>query len=148
MRVMKIGESWATSKESCSFDTSRSGNCPLNRLVDELLASRCFPEAGFSVEMVDQPTNRSADKETHMSTLKEKLEEHKKQFLTKVNDEILAIVGAAGGALAETVPNRKTPKAGDKLPAFSLIGSAGGTVASDELLANGPLVVTFFRGMW
>ena len=45
-----------------------------------------------------------------MSTLKEKLEAHKKVFLTKVNDEILSIVGAAGGALAETVPNRKRPK--------------------------------------
>jgi len=42
-----------------------------------------------------------------MSTLKEKLEAHKKVFLTKVNDEILSIVGAAGGALAETVPNSR-----------------------------------------
>lgn len=83
-----------------------------------------------------------------MSTLKEKLEEHKKVFLTKVNDEILSIVGAAGAALAETVPNRKTPKAGDKLPSFSLVGSDGGTVTSDKLNSDGPLVVTFFRGMW
>ena len=58
-----------------------------------------------------------------MPTLKEKLEEHKKKFLTMVTDEMLTIVGAAGKALAETVPSRKTPKAGDKLPAFSLIGS-------------------------
>ena len=45
-----------------------------------------------------------------MSTLKEKLDAHKKVFLTKVNDEILSVVGAAGSALAETVPNRKTPE--------------------------------------
>ena len=83
-----------------------------------------------------------------MSTLKEKLEAHKKVFLTKVNDEILSIVGAAGSALAETVPSRKTPAEGDKLPAFSLIGASGSTVTSDQLLANGPLVLTFFRGMW
>ena len=83
-----------------------------------------------------------------MSTLKEKLEAHKKVFLTKVNDEILSIVGAAGGALAETVPNRKTPQVGSKLPAFSLVGASGATVSSDQLLSNGPLVVTFFRGMW
>ena len=83
-----------------------------------------------------------------MSTLKEKLEEHKKVFLTKVNDEILSIVGAAGSALAATVPNRKTPAVGDKLPPFSLIGASGSTVTSDQLLANGPLVTTFFRGMW
>ena len=83
-----------------------------------------------------------------MATLKEKLEAFKKEFLTKVNDETLAIVGAAGGALAETVPNRKTPAKGDKLPAFSLVGASGETVTSEQLLANGPLVVTFFRGMW
>ena len=83
-----------------------------------------------------------------MPTLKEKLDDYKKNFLTKVTDEILTVVGAAGKALAETVPSRKTPKAGDKLPAFSLVGSGGGSVTSDELLAGGPLVVTFFRGMW
>ncbi len=83
-----------------------------------------------------------------MPTLKEKLEEHKKVFLTKVNDEILSIVGAAGGALAATVPNRKTPAVGDTLPSFSLVGASGSTVTSDQLLANGPLVLTFFRGMW
>ena len=83
-----------------------------------------------------------------MSTLKEKLEAYKKGFLSKVNDETLAIVGAAGGALAETVPNRKTPEVGSKLPAFSLVGAPGSTVTSDELLAGGPLVVIFFRGMW
>jgi len=83
-----------------------------------------------------------------MSTLKEKLEAHKKVFLTKVNDEILSIVGAAGGALAETVPNRKTPEVGSKLPAFSLVGASGSTVTSDQLLSGGPLVLTFFRGMW
>jgi hypothetical protein len=83
-----------------------------------------------------------------MSTLKEKLEAYKKGFLSKVNDETLAIVGAAGGALAETVPNRKTPEVGSKLPAFSLVGASGSTVTSDQLLAGGPLVVIFFRGMW
>ena len=83
-----------------------------------------------------------------MSTLKEKLDEYKKGFLTKVTDEILSIVGAAGGALAETVPNRKTPEVGSKLPAFSLVGASGSAVTSDQLLSGGPLVVTFFRGMW
>ena len=83
-----------------------------------------------------------------MPTLKEQLDEYKKGFLTKVNDEILSIVGAAGGALAETVPGRKTPEIGSKFPAFSLVGSSGSTVSSEGLLSSGPLVVIFFRGMW
>ncbi len=83
-----------------------------------------------------------------MSTLKEKLDAYKKEFLTKVNDEILSIVGAAGSALAESVPSRNTPEVGSKLPPFSLVGASGSTVSSDQLLSSGPLVVTFFRGMW
>ena len=83
-----------------------------------------------------------------MSTLKEKLDHHKKQFMTKVTDEIVTVVKAAGGELAASVPSRKTPKVGDKLPAFSLIGSDGSTVTSESLLSGGPLVVTIFRGMW
>ena len=83
-----------------------------------------------------------------MPTLKEKLDDYKKMFLTKVNDETLAIVGAAGKALAESVPNRKTLAVGDKLPAFSLIGASGASVTSEQLLSGGPLVLTFFRGMW
>lgn len=34
------------------------------------------------------------------------------------------------------------------MPAFLLPGAEGKLVASDELLAAGPLVVTFFRGDW
>ena len=83
-----------------------------------------------------------------MSTLKEKLEAHKKVFLTKVNAELLSILGAAGSALAATVPDRKTPEVGSKLPAFSLVGANGSNVTSDQLLSTGPLVLTFFRGMW
>lgn len=83
-----------------------------------------------------------------MPTLKEKLDEFKQGFLAQVNDEILAVVGAAGGALAETVPQRKTPQVGSQWNSFSLTGASGATVNSDQLLSTGPLVVTFFRGMW
>jgi peroxiredoxin len=39
-------------------------------------------------------------------------------------------------------------KAGDKAPAFTLLDSDGREVSSTELLASGPLVVTFYRGVW
>ncbi len=39
-------------------------------------------------------------------------------------------------------------KAGDAMPSFSLPNAEGRVVGSDELLARGPLVVTFFRGDW
>ena len=46
--------------------------------------------------------------------------------------------GAAAGAL----------KAGDKAPAFTLNDPHGKPVTSAELLARGPLVVSFYRGVW
>ena len=46
--------------------------------------------------------------------------------------------GAAGRAL----------KAGDHAPAFILNDPNGKPVASADLLARGPLVVSFYRGVW
>ena len=37
---------------------------------------------------------------------------------------------------------------GDKMPAFSLPNTKGEMVSSDDLLKQGNLVVTFYRGVW
>lgn len=42
----------------------------------------------------------------------------------------------------------RAKKAGDIAPSFALKDTAGATVSSEQLLANGPLVVTFYRGVW
>lgn len=39
-------------------------------------------------------------------------------------------------------------KPGDRMPAFLLPNAEGHLIASGELLSQGPLVVTFFRGGW
>lgn len=39
-------------------------------------------------------------------------------------------------------------KVGDRLPEFTLPDAEGNTVTSGELLARGPLVLTYFRGVW
>lgn len=46
--------------------------------------------------------------------------------------------GAAGKAL----------KVGDKAPAFTLKDAEGASHSSADLLARGPLIVTFYRGVW
>ncbi|HZZ46277.1 MAG TPA: peroxiredoxin-like family protein [Pseudonocardia sp.] len=46
--------------------------------------------------------------------------------------------GAAGRAL----------KVGDQAPEFTLTDSAGDPVSSAALLARGPLIVSFYRGVW
>ena len=42
----------------------------------------------------------------------------------------------------------KALKVGDKAPAFTLKDADGVDVSSIDLLARGPLVVTFYRGVW
>lgn len=39
-------------------------------------------------------------------------------------------------------------KAGDKAPAFTLKDPEGNAVSSEALLAHGPLVLSFYRGVW
>jgi peroxiredoxin len=55
----------------------------------------------------------------------------------RATDELMAS-GAAERAL----------KAGDRAPQFALKDANGREIASQELLAKGPLVVTFYRGVW
>src|SRR6266404_2714707 len=55
----------------------------------------------------------------------------------QATDELIAS-GAASRAL----------KAGDKAPWFVLNDADGRSVSSAELLARGPLVVSFYRGVW
>ena len=43
---------------------------------------------------------------------------------------------------------RQALKVGDKAPAFTLKDTEGSEVSSAALLAQGPLVVTFYRGVW
>jgi peroxiredoxin len=55
----------------------------------------------------------------------------------RATDELVAS-GAAGRAL----------KAGDRAPAFTLHDADGRAWSSTGLLAKGPLVLTFYRGVW
>ncbi|MFG1462142.1 peroxiredoxin-like family protein [Xanthobacter sp. DSM 24535] len=43
---------------------------------------------------------------------------------------------------------RQALKAGEKIPAFTLADTEGNAVSSADLLAKGPLVITFYRGVW
>lgn len=42
----------------------------------------------------------------------------------------------------------RAKKVGDNAPSFTLKDPDGNTVSSQELLAKGPLVVSFYRGVW
>jgi peroxiredoxin len=92
-------------------------------------------------------------KREHIMTLQAKLDAFKADFkggkapyfappeihpvMARATEELIAS-GHAGRAL----------KAGDRAPAFTLKDPEGKPVSSAELLANGPLVISFYRGVW
>jgi len=62
-----------------------------------------------------------------------------------------SVIDTMHRATAELIASgaaRRALKAGDKAPFFALKDPDGRTVASSEMLARGPLVVSFYRGAW
>ncbi|WP_322053075.1 peroxiredoxin-like family protein [Paraburkholderia bannensis] len=50
--------------------------------------------------------------------------------------------------LIESGAAQKALKVGDKAPTFTLMDAEGTSHSSTDLLARGPLIVTFYRGVW
>ena len=67
---------------------------------------------------------------------------------TKVPAEMMEKVGAFIGRITTDGVGGTARKVGEKAPGFVLRGVSGDTVSLADLLAKGPVVVTFFRGEW
>ncbi len=81
-------------------------------------------------------------------TLQAKLEEVKTGFQTQADPESLAIMERAANQLAESEILEGVLAEGEKIPEFNLKSADGKEVNSRQLLAEGPLVLNFYRGMW
>ncbi len=81
-------------------------------------------------------------------TLKDKIAEYKKQSAGKASPEMVAVMQRCTAEVQASVATREIPTVGSSLPEFTLPDSHGNNVSSAELLKSGPLVMTFFRGMW
>lgn len=82
-------------------------------------------------------------------SLQERLDEFTTDF--EANKAPAGIVATLHRAAAELIASghaEKALKAGDRAPLFSLPDADGRPVSSVKLLANGPLVLTFYRGVW
>lgn len=82
-------------------------------------------------------------------TLQSKLDALKIEFETKMAPPpvVEALHRAVAELIASGAPGRAL-KAGDVAPVFSLPDPDGKLVSSTELLLKGPLVLTFYRGVW
>ena len=66
----------------------------------------------------------------------------------KPSPDVLDVMHRATAELIASGQALNARKAGDKAPEFMLKDADGHTVSSAELLARGPLVVSFYRGVW
>ena len=66
----------------------------------------------------------------------------------RIPAEKRAVMGQATADLRESGILAGIAKPGDRLPDFSLRNAYGVEVHSADLLAEGPLVLTVFRGTW
>ena len=67
---------------------------------------------------------------------------------SKIPAEKKAIVAQANQDLLDSGALDRTIKVGQSLPDFSLQNANGVEVHSSDLIDQGPLVVTVFRGVW
>jgi len=86
-------------------------------------------------------------------TLQDKLDAFKTGFEAgkppySVPSSVIATMHRATAELIASGAAARALKAGDKAPAFTLNDPDGQPVSSADLLAEGPLVVSFYRGVW
>lgn len=81
-------------------------------------------------------------------SLKDELDAFRLEFMAKVSPEIRDAMVRANTALAATGIEQRAITTGDRAPDFRLPDARGGCVRLQDLLAKGPVVVSFYRGGW
>ena len=80
--------------------------------------------------------------------LQNKLDEYKKGFLETAPPEAVAVMQRATEDLKNSGILDKVLKVGESAPEFSLPDENGNLVELKGLLAQGPVVINFYRGQW
>ena len=83
-----------------------------------------------------------------MSTLADRLDRIRTGFEAQAPADALSVMHRATDDLGKSGILDGIPKPGDSLPAFELQDTDGSTVSSADLLSRGPLIATFYRGLW
>jgi 2-polyprenyl-6-methoxyphenol hydroxylase-like FAD-dependent oxidoreductase len=83
-----------------------------------------------------------------MGELQDRLDRIKAGFLEQAPEAAVAVMSRATEDLRASGILDRIPKVGDALPPFELTDTDGAVVRSDDLRADGPLVVTVYRGAW
>ena len=81
-------------------------------------------------------------------SLKEKLEATRARSESRIPADKRAIMERVTADLRASGILRRVAVVGQMAPAFAAPNYDGSTISSKELLAGGPLVLSFFRGTW
>ncbi|MDW3097119.1 MAG: peroxiredoxin-like family protein [Alphaproteobacteria bacterium] len=76
------------------------------------------------------------------------LEETRAGASKRIPEEALAVMRAADEELVAKGVGQDALKVGDTLPDATFTSATGETVQMSSLLANGPLIINFYRGGW
>ncbi|HEY1936414.1 MAG TPA: hypothetical protein VGJ33_00585 [Candidatus Angelobacter sp.] len=88
-----------------------------------------------------------------MASLQERLDDFKKSFESAAPPynaprEAIETMHRATAELKATGIEEQALKVGDRAPSFTLFNQDHVQVASADLLRQGPVVISFFRGHW
>ena len=81
-------------------------------------------------------------------SLQAKLDKMREQFEASAPQEALAVMHRATNDLLASDIMEGVLKTGDRAPEFSLSDHDDNRVNTSDLLSDGPLVVSFYRGVW
>ena len=81
-------------------------------------------------------------------SLHEKLKKHRTKFEKHAKPEILEVMRRAKSDLRNSGILDRALKIGDKAPEFELDNTDGETIRSKDILSDGLMVLTFYRGTW
>lgn len=81
-------------------------------------------------------------------TLEDKLNDIRQGAKERIPQEVRDIMQRATKELRESGIMEKVLNVGENLPSFELPAPAGQMISSEELLKQGSLVLTFYRGVW
>lgn len=85
---------------------------------------------------------------TEIPSYKENLQELIGKLGNMLPQEKFAVFNKDAAQLANTYPSPLGLKSGDKAPLFSLPNATGKIISIESLLKHGPVVLTFYRGVW
>jgi peroxiredoxin len=83
-----------------------------------------------------------------VETLQQQIEAFQAQLAKQLPAEMLSELAKSSAALMQTGIAQQSVKAGEQAPDFTLPDVFGNEVTLSELLKQGPVVVTFYRGEW